>query len=385
MKILYRYLFISILKPLIFSTVALFALWLIYDLFDSLPDFVGQPQASVSLAFQFYFAQFPKVAQSIIPVAFFFTTLYVLAYLSSYQELVAMQANGSSLARICWPFFLIGAALALLLLFLNFNLTPSSEVQRRAIKEKIQGRQGDILRFQNVIYRNPKNGTVWYLKEIDARTGIFQKGEILLRDANGNDKHKLFAEKGEFKDDYWTLKDVRWVNFSADGNVSSKILPDMRISELSETPQQLVAALRPPDEMTWQELAAFLRMPHPRSSSFLAPYLTEHYRRMAHPLICLVLCFFGIAMGASHQRRHIAASAFNSVFVLFAMLVWLNFSAALGNGARIGPWLAAWNGIFVFGGIGFYLFAIRTGWVWLWRFHWQKWLMKRSPFNATPQ
>ncbi|MFZ5806203.1 MAG: LptF/LptG family permease [Verrucomicrobiota bacterium] len=372
MKLIHRYIFTSILKPLAFCLVSFFVLWLIYDLFDTLPDFVNRFGSAKWLIFKFYLVQLPKIAQSVIPVAFLFTTLYVLAYMSSHRELVVVQSNGMGLAEICWPFFLVACTLTAILFFLNFQLTPRAEVNRRMIKEQIQGKDSRIMVFENIIYRNPKNGTMWYLQCLDARKGVFANAEILILDKTGKDHHKLFAEQGEYQHGCWYLKNAHWIRFNYDGSSSySTDMPQMTAYELTETPKQLVAALRPPDEMTWPELWSFLFSSHQSSRTMMSPYWTEHYYRIASPWVCIVLCFFGVALGVSYARKHVIASVFNCIFVLFALLAWQHFSLALGGGARIPAFIAGWNSVLVFGLIGFYLFAKRAGWVWIWHVKWE--------------
>lgn len=372
MKILDRYLFTSILKPLLFCVASFLILWLIYDLFDTLPDFIN-PHAPKGLIFEFYLVQLPKIAQSVIPVAFLFTTIYVMAYMSSHRELIVMQANGLNLAQISWPFFFIATVLTILLFFLNFNLTPRAEVNRRILKEQIQGIPSEALVFKNVIYRNPDNGNMWYLQKINARDASFQNGEILILNPNGRDQQKLFAKEGKFENGYWNLKNIYLIRFAPDGAPSQTIeIPEMTAYELTETPKQMVASLRRADEMTWRELWAFISSPSHPPSTALAPYLTENYYRMASPFVCIVLCFFGVALGITHARHNIVASVFNCIFVLFALLVWQQLSLALGSGSRIPAFLAGWSGILIFGAVGFYLFAHHVGWVWLWHSKWQQ-------------
>lgn len=364
--ILKRYLFRSILQPLLFCVVSFFALWLIYDLFDSLPDFV-QAKAPAGLIFQFYLVQLPKIAQVVVPISLFFATLYVMAYFSKNQILVALGSAGQNLWQISWPFLSVAFALSLLLLTLNINLTPKAEESRKNLRQKMKG-ESEANGFKGVAYRNPATGTVWYLSEINAHTGEVKNVEILLVDLDGKDQSKLFASNANYDPTQkkWKLTNVYRILFSLSGDIhSTEMVDSWSETRLTETPRQLVQELTPPDQMSWKELHTSLSSGLSTSSSRLARYRTEYYERSSYPWICIVLSLFAIGLGAQPARRSITASIFNSITVLFAFLIWHNLSTAMGAGGRIHPWLAAWSSILCFGAVALYLFADKAGWLWV--------------------
>ena len=366
MTILTRYLFRSILRPLLFCIVGFFALWLIYDLFDSLPDFV-QSSAPFGLIVQFYLVQLPKIAQVALPISLFFATLYVMASFSKNHQLVALGSAGRNLWQITWPFLSIALVLSLFLLILNISLTPKAEESRRELRQKMKGDDASIAQ-KGVVYRNSSTGTVWYLGRIDSEKGIAENIEALLVDLDGHDQYKLFASRATYDPSQgeWKFEHVYRVLFNLSGGVhSTEMLDSWTERRLVETPRQLVHELTPPDQMSWRELHESVWRSVSASSSRLARYRTEYHERSAYPWICIVLTLFAIGLGAQPARRSITAAVFNSISVLFAFLIWHNLSAAMGAGGRIHPWLAAWSSILSFGLIALYLFADKAGWIWL--------------------
>jgi lipopolysaccharide export system permease protein len=383
MKILYRYLFLSISKPLAFSLLSLVLLWLLYDLFDTLPDFVNQ-KPPLALIVQFYLVQLPKIAQLVIPVGFLFSTLYVMTYFSQHRELVAMHAAGLSLARITWPLLVVAVLLSLVLTWLNWELAPGAELKRNALTQQMSGRSlsADIRRA--LVFKNPDTGTLWYVQELNLSEGTLRQAEILLYDADGKPREKIFAAQGRYRDGFWDLAGARRIDLrdTRPGARGTELLQfDAR--ELTEKPKEMIAQLLPPEQISTPELFGYLTGSYRPPPSRAAAYATELHYRFAYPWICVVLALFGISLGAGHARRNMAASIFNCIFLLFGLLIWINFSLALGTGNRIPPFLAAWSGILTFGLIGLGLYAERSGWLWilLWS--------KKAPFvpparPATP-
>lgn len=364
MKILDRYLLLSLLWPLLFCIGAFFCLWIIFDLFGIVGDLVKE-KASVWFIFQYYLVQMPKIAQIILPPSFFFSCVFLLTYMSARRELVATMAAGISLARLSIPFFIVSVVVACVQYAFYFDLTPHSKKRVELLEQQLNksAKTQDV--HQGVLFKNPINGTMWFVSEINITEKTFKHAEILTIDELGRDKEKLFVAGGTFKDGYWDLFNIRKVLFKPNGVA----LPPQDITQLdalylNETPEQMVATLRPPEEYPWAELHAFTHAKFQPSANRMAPYLMEYYYRMTYPLICPVLCLFAFAFGISFDRNSRNGALMACLVVLFALLVCLNFSVALGNGKRLSPFLAAWSSILIFGSVGLCLFAAKVGWLW---------------------
>jgi len=372
MNILQRHMLWRLVSTLSLCLIGFFMLAVLFDLYDTLPDMIHDtthpPAELQSLIFQYYFLQIPKLAQMVMPISILFSVLIVLGTASRNQEVVVVQASGIGLQQLCWPFFAVSGSMTLLLLFFNFYLSPEAEMHRRDIRDQIRNVPSSTTTFQTVAYASSKTNHIWYLKEIDVEKGTFLQGEILVRDSDGKDLYKLFSAQGTFQDNHWNLANVRKIPFSKEGNALPPVdMDEYDAVELTDTPAQIVAPLRSPEEMNWPDLWNLLSSGMISNPALLSPYQTENYERMSEPFLCMVLCFFGVAFGVSHHRRNIATPLLNCILIMFVTLIWMHYSKALGKGSRMDPFFAAWNGIFVFGISGFLLFAWRVGWFWLWQ------------------
>ncbi|MEM9444074.1 MAG: LptF/LptG family permease [Verrucomicrobiota bacterium] len=365
MKIITRYILFALIKPLIYSTIGLYFLMIIADLFGNADDFINT-ESSIFLIFKLYLVQFPRLAQLILPVSFLVSSLYVLANLSHHRETIAIQGAGISLARMAFPFFAVASLLGILLFCFFMDLAPSSESKRRVIENVIKGKESEDLVYHAVVYNNPESNTLWFLQTVNITTQTFTQGEILLRDAAGNDIKKLFVAQGTYRDEgFWDLAYVREINY--DKNVertSSDIIPQLNAEFLKDPPEKLVAVLRPPDQLSWPELHHFIYGPKEHANIRMAPYYTEHYYRLAYPLIPFVLALYAIALGVTHSRQNVGAVIMNCVFILLTLLIWQKVSLSLGKGYRIPPLVAGFSGVVFFGIIGLSLYAYRVGWLW---------------------
>jgi lipopolysaccharide export system permease protein len=372
MKILDRYLLISLLVPFVFCLGSFFCLWIIFDLFDIVGDLV-KAKASLWFIIQYYGVQLPRIAQIILPPSFFFSCVYLLSYMSARRELVATMAAGVSLSRMAIPFFILSILVSCLQYAFYFNLTPGSKKRVDALEASLnhQPQAKDI--FQKVLYKNPTNGTMWFASEVNVTEGTFKQAEILVCDEIGRDKEKFFVARGTFKGNYWDLFNIRKVNFKSDGSaLPPQDLDQLDALFLNETPEQLIAALRPPEQFPWVDLYRFTHAKYRPPPNRMAPYQMEYFYRMTYPLVSPVLCLFAFAFGISFERHAKTSSLMACLVVLFGLLISLNMAVALGNGKRLDPALAAWSTILLFGSVGCWLFAQRVGWIWEFSALWKK-------------
>lgn len=365
MKILDRYLLISVILPFLFCVTAFFSLWIIYQLFDNITDLIDA-KASLWFIIKYYAVQFPNAAQLFLPIAFFFSCLYLLTYMSARRELIAVMSAGVSLARISVPFFLLSLVVAGTQYLLYIKLSPESKKNSIALENQLKRSKQSPDVFSSVVYKNPATGAMWYVARLDAEKGTVEQAEILTVDALGRDKQKLIIAKGTFKDNrYWDFYNVRKVDFARDGTPGKPVdIDQMDAYDLNETPESMISVLRPPEEFTWPDLHHFTHATYKPSANRMARYYTDYYYRMAYPLISPILCLFAISLGISHERRSSAASLMACLVILFSLLIFLNLSVALGNGKRIMPFAAAWNTILLFGSSGLILYAAKVGWIW---------------------
>lgn len=372
MKIVEKYLWRSVLYPLAFVITALFVLWLMFDIFDKLGRLVEKNPPFPLLA-KYFLIQLPDLAQSILPVAVLFATLYVLAYFSRHRESVALLAAGMSPVTLAKPFLLCSGGLSLVLYFLSFSLSPTAQAGREKVKKQIKQEAVEANTFSQIVYRSPilphaTQSEIWYIGRIYLQEKRAENLEILFRsEPAGRDLAKIFATSATYQGGVWHFQGVRRAEYSPTAlgqETLGPLLDQLVLPECTAPPETLAARLLPPDELPWPVVARLASDRSRLNDRLRAPYETEHWNRLAYPLACPLLCLFGVAFGLTDARRNVAATIFSSVFVLFGFLVWTRLSVALGQGNRIPSFLAGTSSILLFGAGGLYLFAEKVGWLW---------------------
>jgi len=369
MKIVEKYLWRSVVLPTFFIIAALFALWLMFDVFDKVGRLM-EKSPPLSLLAKYFLVQLPSLAQSILPVAVLFATLYVLAYFSRHRESVALLAAGMSPVTLARPFLICSSLLALVLYFLSYSLSPTAQAGREKTKREIKKEPTEEAVFRQIVYRSSRTtdkrtGSIWYIGEIDLKNKTIRDVEILMRtEPEGNDLGKIFANAATYVGGIWHFHGARRADYASGSEILGPLLDELALPELSEPPETLAAKLLPPDELPWPAVARLATDQARLNERLRAPYATENWHRLAYPISCPLLCLFGIAFGMTDARRNVAATIFSSVFVLFGFLVCTRLFVALGQGNRIPAFLGGTGSIILFGLGGLYLFAEKVGWLW---------------------
>jgi lipopolysaccharide export system permease protein len=362
MKILFRYLLIQFLRPFLFAIIACSTLWFVFDLFDSLDEFVQQ-KASWTLVASYYLAILPKMMVPVIPMAFLFSTLYALLTLNRRYELVSIQSGGFSPFQMYAPLALLAFVLTLLLFYIVASPATQAEAARREIMLRLKNQSAVTTVFQGVVFRDSTLHRMWYVQRIDIATGVADGIEILQQNQSGVDAEKYFAENAEWTGHHWKLRRARKSVFTATGDLKAQeSFPTLSLENFNTPPQDLTYIQRPPEELTWAQLRRYLGTGITSETARLAAYRTQFYHVLAYPLTVFVFMLYALAFGTGSIRRNAAVGVFNAIFVLLAFLFLSEFFLALGRSNRLPPAFSALFPIFLFAAASLVLLAGQFGW-----------------------
>ncbi len=125
-KIWERYLLKEILKIFFLFLISFYFLFVILDASSHVQDFFRESKLQIKMAALYYFFQFIKYSDIIIPLAVLISTIKVICSFNVNRELVALQAAGIKTKAILRPFFFVGI-LATVFMYSNFEfITPKA-------------------------------------------------------------------------------------------------------------------------------------------------------------------------------------------------------------------------------------------------------------------
>ena len=360
MTLLDRYVIRNFWQVYFYCIAGFISIWLIFDVSDNISTFIDE-HISIWLVLRYYATQIPQVLIILLPVSLLLSLLFALGRMSRANEIVSMLTAGVSLPRVLLPLMGMGLLTVAASMALNYSLAPHAELARKTFISEALSRPGRYIQGQ--IFRNRTDLRTWFIQNFLPRSSTFNNVQVLQQDANDNIVTNYVATRALYRPETrtWDLEDVKVVHYDNAGNiVDEQIYPSLKIEHWSETPFRLGSANERAEFLSLPELREYLRFNSDFPGTLLAPFRTHLQYRLALPWTCFVVVCIAAPLGIGYSRRGVLSSVAAAVVLVFSMNFLVHLFLALGEGARVPAWIAAWTPNILFTVIGLYLFYLRA-------------------------
>jgi LPS export ABC transporter permease LptG len=362
MRILDRYVLRYFLQAYFYCIAGFVSIWFIFDISDNISTFLEE-RISRALILKYYLTQMPQILVMLLPVALLLALLFVLGRMSRSNEIVSMLTAGVSVPRIIAPLLAVGLLTTAGSTALNYSLAPHAEFARKKLLEDTQSRRPQ-LGLMAQIFRNRTDNRTWFIQMFRPGENKFVTLHIVQQDANDNITVNYIATSAVYHPETkaWELEQVKVVYYDEAGNVT-RLIPytkSLMITDWSETPFRLSSANLRAEYLSVPELQEYLQFNSDFPPTLLAPFATHLQYRLALPWTCLVIALIAAPLGIGYSRRGILSSVAAAILIVFAMNFATHLFLALGEGARIPNWAAAWTPNIIFGVLGLILLYYRS-------------------------
>lgn len=338
------------------------SIWFIFDVSDNISTLLDQ-RISRTLILKYYLTQVPQILVVVLPIALLLALLFSLGRMSRFNEIVSMLTAGVSLPRILAPLLLIGLLTTAASSALNYSLAPHGEYARKRLLEDPSSRRQQ-LGLTAQIFRNRTDNRTWFIQQFYPGENKFNTVHIVQQDANDNIVKAYIATTVLYHPDKpaWELRQTKVVYYDEIGNITKTepYFESLMILDWSETPFRLSSANFRAEHLSVPELRDYLNFNSDFPLTLLAPFATHLEYRIALPWSCAVVGLIAASLGVGYSRRGILSNVAVAILLVFAMNFVMHFFLALGEGARISSWAAAWMPNIIFGTIGLILLYYRA-------------------------
>jgi lipopolysaccharide export system permease protein len=320
------------------------------NLTDSLNRLLDRGLTMQEIAISYVYS-IPENAFLVMPAAVLFATVFTVGSMSRYSELTAAKAGGQSFHRLMRPIF-IASGLAAVLAFLVGELAPGATARQLEIQKAKQTRPTRT-RY-NFVYRGDA-GWVYTVRSLDVSTrqlkqlmlerqgtGLSYPGLVLTADsASYDDTHKV-----------WRLRRGASRIIAGPARQATFNFRTMRLKALHQTPADLLAESKAPDEMRYAELGRYIDALK-RSGNDANKLIVEQALKLALPATCIIIALFGAPLAVTSPRAGAAVGVAISLGTTVIFLLFVQITKAIGAGGVINPIVAAWipNVLFLFTGL----------------------------------
>lgn len=355
--ILDRYLFREWCKVFLVTALGFPFVAILFELTDKLDQYLAQGLRPREVALSYVFA-LPEKIFLVVPAAVLFATVFTVGAMGRHSELTAAKASGRSFHRTIMPILLASwlAALGAVALGEAYPVTTRKHLELLGERE----RRAQTKRF-NFAYR-AEEGWVYVIRSLDLGERMIRDVQ-LEREGTGLEYPTIViqSDRGQYADSvgHWTMVRGRLRLLSNERPDMSFAFDSLRMRNVVETPDELLAEAKKPEEMRYQELGRYIDALE-RSGGDGRQLRVDRALKIAIPATCIIIALFGAPLAITSPRASGAFGVAISLGTTVAFLILVQLSRAVGAGGLLPPDLAAWMP-----NIGFGIASL--------------WLLKRAP------
>jgi lipopolysaccharide export system permease protein len=345
-----RYVFGSWLRIFVLTALGFPLVSILINLTDTLNKLLDRGLTMREIVVSYVYS-IPENVFLVMPAAVLFATVFTVGTMGRHSELTAAKAGGMSFHRLVSPIFL-AAVLATGLAFVVGEMAPGATARQAEIQKSKQTRS--TRSRYNFVYRADA-GWVYTVRSLDI--GTRQLKQLLLeRQGNGAQYPGLIitADSASWNDTtrHWRMSSGTSRVITGESKQATFAFRTMRLRALSQSPADLLAEPKAPDEMRYAELGRYIDALK-RSGNDANKLVVEQSLKLALPATCLIIALFGAPLAVQAPRAGAAIGVAISLGTTVIFLLITQIMKAVGAGGLIDPTLAAWlpNMVFLLAGL----------------------------------
>ncbi|MES2901659.1 MAG: LPS export ABC transporter permease LptG [Pseudomonadota bacterium] len=367
MKILQRYLGVSVLQAVAFVLTALLALNAFMDLTGEVPQ-IGKDGYALQDALLYVLLLVPFHIYQSMPVAALIGTIYAMAQFASSSEFTIMRASGMSTRLAAWMLFKVGFVLVVVTLVFGELVAPRTAPMAESVKLGGRGAaisQGmkagmwtkDIVRSEGIAGR--VTGSRFFNVRTFKANGEMLDVRLYEFDTSLRLRSLITSKRAVFTgNNTWRLEEVTENLFSnsggaqqllagADGTfgqatsiVGTRKLASMElVSEI--TPKIISVSASAPDRMSANELAVYTRHLSENKQE-TERFKIAFWKKLIDPLSIFVLMALALPFAYLHTRSGgVSLKIFIGIMIGVGFIVVNNLAAHIGLLSSVPPFVTA--------------------------------------------
>lgn len=337
MKVLDRYVTVEFLRLFILFAISAPVLFVLGDITDNIDTFMDRELTTRQIVLGYVY-QMPEFIFYSFPIAALIATIFTVSNMTRHSEMAAAKAGGVSFFRVLAPLPLLGIMLMVLGLFVS-ELIPIAGARRAELHGEKTGRRQARTDF---VFR-AQGGAVYSIRLLDTERNRI---DGLTVHRQGDEEKvptvSITADEASYTPRHgWTLTNGYLRFLRGRGQESTMRFDQMRPLRFRETPEQLLAVPKEPEEMRYAELGRFIDIME-RSGAKPLKLMVEHAQKIAIPVATLIIILFAAPLANSTSRGGPAYGIGISLGITILYLMLFRLSAAAGATGTLPTMFAAW-------------------------------------------
>lgn len=332
-----RYVAGQFMRLFVLFVMATPVLFIVGDLAEHMPRYTdrGLGWREIGLS---YVYQVPQFVLFGFPIAALIATVFTVNGMTRHSETVAAKAGGVSFYRLIAPLPLLGILLGGAALGLAELVPVTNRLHAEIIGERHRVRTART----DFVFRTRK-GHVLSIRRLELEENRIRG--ITMERAGAEPaipSIHITAERAEYHpEEGWTLVNGHLRLLAGPGSERAFRFQQLFATDFDETPEQLLAMPKDPDEMRYAELGEFIEVLERAGARPLA-LKVEQAQKISLPLATIIIIIFAAPLATTAPRGGAAYGIGISLGITLVYLMLSRVSGAAGATGMLSPAMAAW-------------------------------------------
>ncbi len=314
MKTIDRHIGSSFLRSFGLVVIILVVLFSFLELLSQLDD-AGKGNYQVQDVFLFIGLTLPKRMLDLMPISTLLGSVVALGLLADHGELLAMQAGGISVQRICWSMFATGMVLIFLTALLAEMIVPP--LDQLARKNRARAISGSEFTLTKQGFWARRGSTYIHVGKTHSG-GVANDLDIFEADETGRLKTYTYAREANIQNkDQWVLREITRKKFTDEGMETTR-MPSLILDSFLSSEQVGFLEI-PADSLSSSDLYRYAEAMRANGQN-VDRYALSLWRKLSVPLstgamVLLSLTFvFGFTRRITAGKRIMMGSFVGVIF-----------------------------------------------------------------------
>lgn len=343
------YLFKKIL-PIFLGALFFFSLVLnLVDLFMNIATYL-QNSAPPLQIIQVMLYYIPKTLWYAVPVAFLFSTSYVLSDMYAHNELEALFASGVSLLKFTMPVLIVSFLMSFVLFIFENAVVVQNYEKKISLQDVLLNKAAEKENNKDVIVLSENGKIIYKADRYNEENKRLENCTFVFRDEN-KVLDAVIISTGAFwneEQNHWILQNA--VEYSFDSETRSlkkRGIENEKLLQLTESYE--IFRNSDVDIQSVNSKTARQYIKHLKKAGL--PYskeLSEYYKKFAFPLIVFIVVFLSIGLTGKTKKNVLLISLASCITASVLFYVTMMVTMVFAKHGYISPFMGAWSPVILF-------------------------------------
>ena len=302
MRILDRYVVRQLIPVWIWCVIVFLFLSCLIDVVEHLDDILRY-HIKARVVVQYYLNFAPLVFVRACPIALLFAAAFVATRLCRHQELLAMNASGTSVLRASVPFLFVGWLTSIGVFLVNDRIVPPAAIRYEQIQREAFRGNRSPQKLENVAALDDRN-RLYHARKLDVAEHELQDLTVLEHNAYNRPITSLYASRAIWTRHGWLLLYGTICRLGAGGTIQGEPEPFVeRLVDYPVTPDTFRQPEARPETMRFGQLRMLIARLRHNGFIQVRSYTVELWSKLTWPLMNLLVCLISFVGSTRPQLR----------------------------------------------------------------------------------